>query len=244
MYLFWFTKGHCEHQRSGFLQVRMAGIRQSNKKKLLKNKDGERNLHFASCPSDVQASLRETRHAEWKKWMNFNAGVILTDEEVRQLTEAGCEIYPMQCTEVDKDAHQRIHNDYVSAPAKYKSRLFGCGIFETTEGLRTDSPAGDVDSHNIVCSWCAQAHASFHACDFTNGYFQGQEIDRILFYRIPAEGIPEEGIAGGAMLASRVPICGTRDAGRGLWLRLKNTYHRGQKIAKLILFHFELIFAS
>ena len=43
-----------------------------------------------------------------------------------------------------------------------------------------------------------------------NGYFQGQEIDRILLYRIPAESIPEEGIAGG-------------DAGRGLWLRLKNT---------------------
>ena len=27
--------------------------------------------------------------------MRFNAGVILTDEEVRQLTETGCEIYPM-----------------------------------------------------------------------------------------------------------------------------------------------------
>ena len=55
------------------------------------------------------------------------------------------------------------------------------------------------DSHSIVSSWCAQAHASFHACDFTNGYFQGQEIDRILLCRIPAEGIPEEGIADGAI---------------------------------------------
>ena len=63
----------------------------------------------------------------------------------------------------------------------------------------------------------------FPFTDFTNGYFQGQENDRILLYRIPAEGIPEEGIAGGAVLASRVPIYATRDAGRGLWLRLKNT---------------------
>ena len=100
--------------------------------------------------------------------------------------------------------------------------LVGCGNFETTEGLRTDSSARDVDSHNIVCSWCAQAHASSHSCDFTNGYFQGQEIDRILLYRVPAEGIPEEGIAGGEILASRVPNYGTKDAGRGLWLRLKN----------------------
>ena len=123
----------------------MAGMRQSNKKKLLEKKDGERNLHFASCPPEVQAALKETRPAEWNKWMKFNAGVILTDEEVRQLTGAGCEIYPMERIEVDKNAHLRRDSDSVSVPAKYKSRLIGCGNFETTEGLRTDSPAGDVD---------------------------------------------------------------------------------------------------
>ena len=31
--------------------------------------------------------------------------------------------------------------------------------FETTEGLRTDSPAGNVDSHNSVCSLCSFTHA-------------------------------------------------------------------------------------
>ena len=67
----------------------------SNKKKVLKKKDGERNLHFSSCSPDVQAALRETRRTEWNKWMKFNAGVILADEEVRQITEADCEIYPM-----------------------------------------------------------------------------------------------------------------------------------------------------
>ena len=126
----------------------------------------------------------------------------------------------MRWIEVNKNAHLRRDNDCGSVPAKYTSRLVGCGNFETTEGLRTDSPAGDVDSHNIVCSWCAQAHVSIHACDFTDGYFQGQDIDRILLCRIPAEGIPEEGIAGGDILASRVPIYGTKDAGRGLWLQL------------------------
>ena len=75
-------------------------MRQSNKKNLLKKKDGERHLHFASCPPEVQAALRETRHAEWKKWLSFNAGIILTDEDVRQLTEVVCEIYPMQWIEV------------------------------------------------------------------------------------------------------------------------------------------------
>ena len=190
---------------------------------MLKKKDGEMNLHFASCPHEVQAGLRETRRVEWKKWTSFNAGVSLTDEQVRQLTDAGCEICPMQWVDTDKIAHLRRDKDYVSVPAKYKSRLVGCGNFDSTEGRRTDSPAGDVDSHNIVCSWYAQAHVSIHSCDFTNGHFQGQEIDRILLYRIPAEGIPEEGIAGGEILASRVPVYGTKDAGRALWLRLKNT---------------------
>ena len=81
-----FQKGHCEHQRNGFLQLRMAGMRKSNKKKVLKKKDGEGNPHFTR---HVQAALRETTGIEWNKWMKFNAGIILTDAEVRQLTEAG-----------------------------------------------------------------------------------------------------------------------------------------------------------
>ena len=51
------------------------------------------------------------------------------------------------------------HDDYVSVPAKYKSRLVRCGNFETTKGLRTDSRAGDVDSRNMVCSLCARFHS-------------------------------------------------------------------------------------
>ena len=159
-------------------------------------KDGGRNLHSLSCTPDVQAALREKRRAEWNKWMNFNAGNILTDEEVRRVTEAGCEIYPMKWVGTDKNAYLRRDNDYVSVPPRYKSRLVGCGNFETTEGLRTDSPAGDVDSYNIVCSWCGHARVSIHSCDFSSGYFQ---------------------------VASRVPVYGTKDAGRGLWLRLKST---------------------
>ena len=129
----------------------MVGLRQSNNKKLLK-KDGERNFHFPSCPPDVQVVVRETRHADCKKWMSFNAGVILTNEQVHQLRDAGCAIYPMHWIEVDRNAHLRRDRDNVSVPAMYKSRLVGCGNFETTAGLRTDSPANDAHSHNIACT--------------------------------------------------------------------------------------------
>ena len=133
----------------------------------------------------------ETRRTKWNKWMKFNAGIILSDEEVRQLTEAGCEIYSMKWADTDKNAYLRRDNDYTSVHAKYESRLVGCGNFETTEGLRTHSPAGDVDSHNIVCSWCAQAHVSIHSCDFTNGYKKSIES---CYIKIPAEGFQKNGL--------------------------------------------------
>ena len=84
------------------------------------------------------------------------------------------------------------------------------------DGLRTDSPAGDVWIRTM--SFVVGAHrptSPFILATFTNGY-QGQEIDRIFLYRIPAEGIPEDGIAGGEILPSRVPVDGTKDAGLGL----------------------------
>ena len=104
-----------------------------------------------------------------KKWTSFNAGVILMDDEVRRLTHT-CVIYPMKWVDTNKNAHLRRDTEYVPVPST----------------IRTDSPAGDVDSHSIVCSWCAQAHVSNRSCDFTNGHSQGQEFDRILLFRIPA----------------------------------------------------------
>ena len=74
---------------------------------------------------------------------------------------------------------------------RFKSRLVGCGNFEDAEGLRTDSPAGDVDTHNIVFSWCAANKVRIKCADISNSYLQGKEVDRIILYRIPKGGIPE-----------------------------------------------------
>ena len=189
-------------------------MRKSNKKKVLKQKDGERNFHFSSCTTDVQAALRETRRADWNKWTKFNAGIVLTDEEVRQLTEAGCEIYPMKWVDTDKNAYPRRDHDYVSVPAKYKSRLVGCGNFETTDSEQILQLVTWIRTISFVVG-AHRPTSPFILATFTNGY-QGQEIDRIFLYRIPAEGIPEDGIAGGEILPSRVPVHGTKDAGLGL----------------------------
>ena len=64
-------KGICEYQRNGFLQVRMDGVRQSNKKKLLKKKDGERNLHFASCPAESASCSQRDETCPMEKVAQF-----------------------------------------------------------------------------------------------------------------------------------------------------------------------------
>ena len=85
--------------------------------------------------------------------MKFNAAKLLSDAEAKELFDLGLKAMPMQWVESDKNYHKRRDNKIVEM--LLKSRLVGCGNFEDTPGLRTDSPAGDVDAHNLVCSWCA-----------------------------------------------------------------------------------------
>ena len=53
-------------------------------------------------------------------------------------------------------------------------------------------------------------------------------------YKIPKGGIPEEGIEEGTVLAARVPIYGTKDAGRGFCLKLKEVARAKGHTAKKI----------
>ncbi len=103
-------------------------------------------MNFAACPPDVQVKLRQCRAKEWQKWEEFNAGVILSKTELQELLDAGVKVNPMQWVETDRNGFKR-RNDK-SIPADLRSRLVGCGNFEETDGLRTDSPTGDVDAHN------------------------------------------------------------------------------------------------
>jgi len=151
--------------------------------------------------------------------MKFSAGVLLSDQEVQRLLKEGVSIQPMQWVETDKNAHKRRDNK--SVEPLLKSRLVGCGNFEETRGLRTDSPTADVDGHNLVMSYCASSKLKIKSADIQSAYLQGKPVDRVILYKIPRGGIPEHGVKEGAVIAARVPIYGTKDAGRGFWLRLK-----------------------
>ena len=148
--------------------------------------------------------------------MKFKACMVLTKQETKELVEEGFEILPMQWVETDKNAHKRSakHGNGKPVEMLLKSRLVGCGNFETVKNLRTDSPTGDVDQHNLVFSWCACEKVVIRSADISNAYLQGKEVDRLILYRIPRGGISEVGLAEGDVIAARIPIYGTGGAGR------------------------------
>ena len=77
--------------------------------------------------------------------MQFDAAVVMSQQEVDELQAEGVSIQPMQWVETDKNAHKRRPDGPYVEPL-LKSRLVGCGNYEQTDGLRTDSPAGGVST--------------------------------------------------------------------------------------------------
>ena len=125
----------------------------------------------------------------------------------------------MQWVETDKNEHLRRKNGpYVEE--NLKSRLVNCGNYEDATGIRTDSPTCDVEGQRILMSWAASNQLPLRCADITNAYFQGHQLDRLILMR-PPSGMPPGSVPEGGGLIARVPIYGTCDAGRGLWLRLR-----------------------
>ena len=121
--------------------------RQQTKKQV--KKDGDNNLRFKGCSPDIQEDLRVSRCVEWDKWMQFKAAVVMSKREVDEFLAEGATIQPTRWVETDKNAHKRRPDGPYVEPL-LKIRLVGCGSYEETEVLRTDSPAGGVDAHIVI----------------------------------------------------------------------------------------------
>ena len=139
---------------STFLRARMVDVHGENKERMLMTKNGEGKFYFAYHSSKMRDVSRETRRAIRETQMSHDAVVIVTERKSRQLT--GVSRSPMQRVGTEGNSHLRGDNDYVRVPAKHKGRTTRRADPETTEGLRADPPAGNVDFYNIVYSWCFQ----------------------------------------------------------------------------------------
>jgi hypothetical protein len=192
-----------------------------SKRKYKSNNKGSKNLTFHKCDETTQAGLLESRRTEWQKWKEFNAGTLVRGPELRRLLDQGHKPIPLQWVDVDKNEHMRRHGGQYVAPC-YKSRLVSRGDLETgTEELRTDSPTADLEALNLLMSWAASSRLRLKGGDISNAYFQGKPLDRLLLLRPPPGGLQDPDVDADTMIVARVPIYGTKDAGRGFWRQLR-----------------------
>ena len=175
-----------------------------------------RSIKYEWADPETQKLLDESRKVEWAKFERFAAAVPIVGSEKDKLLAEGHVVIPSQWIDVDKNEHQKGKENYVP---KMKSRLVSCGNFEKgKEGLRSDSPTSDLETHHIVAAWAASKRAILRSADVTSAYFQALPLDRVLLMRQPRGGL--HNVDPEALLLVRVPIYGLSDSGRGFWLRL------------------------
>ena len=103
-------------------------------------------------------------------------------------------------------------------PPKLKSRLVVRGDLEANE-IRSDSPTLSSLGQCVIFSFAACRGYALYSGDISSAYLQGAPVARKLLLSAPRGGIP--GVPGDAVLRARVPIYGTRDAGRGFYKVLR-----------------------
>ena len=105
--------------------------------------------------------------------------------------------------------------DYVP---EFQSWLVSCGNFEDAEGVGTDAPTSDIETHALVAVFAACRGVPLFSSDIKNAYFQAMPIDGIVIMRQPQGGLP--GVDPEACLLIRVPVYGLCDSGRGCWTKV------------------------
>ena len=179
------------------------------------------NINFETSDQFTQSGLTESRKVEWNKWKHFNAVYPVSGPELEQLLDQGQKPIPLQWVDIDKNERKRREGGFHVAPL-FKSRLVSRGDLEETTGVRTDSPTCDIKGLNILLSWVSCEGLTVKSGDITNAYFQGCLLERLILMRQPPGGVLDVGISADTMFVARVPICGTCDAGRGFWKKLRH----------------------
>ena len=182
-----------------------------------RKEDSGKLLVYDKCRPETQAGLLKSRAAEWNKWQQFYAASLVSGEELQKLIDEGYQTLPTQWIETDKNAALRVPGG-PEVEEKLKSRLVGRGDLEDID-VRSDSPTCETEAVNLICSFAASRKLTIKSADITNAYFQGEELDRLLLFKQPKGGLP--GVPDGACMIARVPVYGTKDAGRGFWKRLR-----------------------
>ena len=193
-------------------------------------------IDYHKSPVATQLGLDKAMETEWQKYVEFNAVVPCTREEMTELTQAGHVCIPTKWVLTDKNEHLSGTPGYTP---KWKARLVACGNFEHMHGedIRADSPTAEQEGIALICSWAVSLGLRLKAADITNAYFQGKPLERLLILRVPKhpKGVPDPEIQRAGFMIARVPVYGTTDAGRNLYLRIKESSRElGLKVSRVL----------
>eukprot|EP00959_Pyramimonas_sp_CCMP1952_P079070 1652866-Pyramimonas_sp.AAC.1 len=84
------------------------------------------------------------------------------------------------------------------------------------DSLRTEIRRKEL---RLIASWAVGTKKTLKCADITSAHVQGQELDRLMLLKPPRDGL--EGVPDGGALIARMPVYGTRGAGRGSWKRIR-----------------------
>ena len=98
-------------------------------------------------------------------------------KELSDFLETGHVPIPSKWVDTVKNFHEEHKPDYVP---EFKSRLVSCGNFEDAEGVRTDAPASDIETHALVAVHVACHGVPLHSLDIKSAYFQAMPLELAL----------------------------------------------------------------
>ncbi len=188
------------------------------KRYMRKPKQGAgKELSFQKCSEEVQQALMETRKKEWGNWKQFKAVKIIPPSEVEDFVAQNpeMEILPTRWLEVNKAE--------VGETPKLKSRIIVRGDLEKNNSLRTDSPTTSQLFLNIIISYSSCTGRPLGSGDISAAFLQGTGIARVLAFRLPPGGVPDQEVEEGSLMMAEKAVYGTRDAPRGFWKGLHET---------------------
>ena len=149
---------------------------------------------------------------EWNSWLKFDSVEFIEPKVV----PPDAQTVGTRWVFTDKNRPRRLAGETVEVQAK--ARLVVQGHQERYE-VRSDSPTASLLGFMLVCTLAALFRWTLQAWDATAAYLQSDGIQRLLILRPPRPlppGYPE-----GMLLRAKGTIYGTRDAGRGWWLKLR-----------------------
>ena len=191
----------------------------ARRKKENLEKNGKLLMYHKLTP-ELKKLVDEARLKEWTNYLKFNAVKVISQSEADALVrDHDAEVLPTQWIDVDKNEFKRREGG-VQVDPKMKSRLVARGDLSTQFG-RADSPTADKEAVFLVLSFASSRGLKICSGDLDHGYFQGERLSKPLLLKPPKGGLPDSSIQESDRLLAFVPIYGTKDAGRGLWRRVR-----------------------